>query len=280
MTTNPALQKLAERLAKATPEELTGFAERLAKRAEHIAKAKDFIGKAMKHHEDLDDGLEKLKNANEDLENCKSTATGDLQKATGAVSDLMKTIHGELQKAADGIGESLQGVSGSIEDYESEAEDQVNAGIAASMRHPDFGTQKMVKTLTRELEATNRRLEKVLKASDDRMAAVISGLTNGLTKAATPVPATPIPSRTAISIEESADGTGAATLVKLNGQAAPDITTGVSPVMIDGVTPNPEFTKLADSTGDACEKALRSAKPQVGNPFVGIEDLVSKRHSA
>jgi len=223
-----------------------------------------------------------LKDASEDLAACKVTDTGALQKATEDVSAAVKAIYAGLKTAADGIGEAHEGISGSIEEYESEADDQVNAGIAASMKHPDFGTQKMLKVLQREQDATNRRLEKAVKAFDDRLTALFAGLTNGLTKAAEPrtVAATPTPMRTAITVEKSADGTGAATLIKVNGTAIPDVTTSVSPVMTDGVTPNPEFTKLAEAQGDACQKALRSAAPQVGNPFVGIEELVSKRLSA
>jgi hypothetical protein len=271
MTTNPAQQKLAERLAKATPEELTVFTDMLSKRADFINKAKEHLAKAMEHHSKLMDHLDDLKDKAEDAE--KAVAAGELQKDAG-----IKDVYAGLKTAAEGIGEAHEGISGSLEEYEDEANATVDAGIAAAQRHPDLGTQKMIKMLQRELANTNKRMEKALKASNDNLAAVVQGLTNGLTRSAEPRPAAgPTPMRTAITVEKSADGSGTTTVVKLNGQPAPDVTTTVSPVLADGVTPNPEFTKLAESQGDACQKALRSAVPQIGNPFMGIEELVSKR---
>jgi DNA-binding ferritin-like protein len=273
MTTNPALQKLAERLAKATPEELTGFAERLAKRADCIGKAKEHLGKAVEGHEKLMEHLDDLKDKADELAG-KAADAGDLQKST----DGIKEVHGNLQKAAEVIGKAHEDIAGSLEDYEDEANETVDAGIAAAQKHPDLATQKMVKMLQRQQVQQGRQFEKMLKASNDQLAAVVLGLTNGLTKSAEHKPAPgPTPMRTAITIEKSADGSGATHMVKLNGQPAPDITSSVSPVLADGVTPNPDFTKLAESQGDACQKALRSAVPQTGNPFVGIEELVSKR---
>jgi uncharacterized phage infection (PIP) family protein YhgE len=273
MTTNPALQKLAERLAKATPEELTGFAEHLAKRADCIGKAKEHLAKAVEGHEKLMDHLDELKDKSDELAG-KAADAGDLQKAEASI----KEIHGNLKTAADSIGEAHEMISGSLEDWSDEANAQVDAGLAAAERHPDLGTQKMIKQLQRQQVQQGRQFEKMLKASNDQLAAVVQGLTNGLTKGMdrTPAPG-PTPMRTAITIEKSADGSGATHVVKLNGQPAPDITTTVSPMLADGVTPNPDFTKLAESQGDACQKALRSAVPQTGNPFVGIEELVSKR---
>jgi uncharacterized phage infection (PIP) family protein YhgE len=273
MTTNPALQKLAERLAKATPEELTGFAERLAKRADCIGKAKEHLGKAVEGHEKLMEHLDDLKDKADELAG-KAADAGDLQKST----DGIKEVHGNLQKAAEVIGKAHEDIAGSLEDYEDEANETVDAGIAAAQKHPDFGTQKMVKSLSRELLNMGKRFEKMQKSHDEQLESIVKGFTSGMTRSMEHKPAPgPTPMRTAITIEKSADGSGATHMVKLNGQPAPDITSSVSPVLADGVTPNPDFTKLAESQGDACQKALRSAVPQTGNPFVGIEELVSKR---
>jgi hypothetical protein len=50
----------------------------------------------------------------------------------------------------------------------------------------------------------------------------------------------------------------------------------VSPVLADGITPNPEFTKSTESQGDAVQKVLVDLKPQSGNPFFGIEQLMQR----
>ena len=265
---NPTLEKLAERLKKATPDELVLFAERLAKRADCVKTAMGHLAKAVEQHEKLGDHLDNLKDGVESVKCAmgKAAETGELHKA---VSD---SLTGAIT-AHEGIGKAHEDISGSLEEYGDEANSEVDAGIAAATRHPD----KMFRAMSRQMEKMQKQMLAQQKASDRRLEEVVKGFTGGFEKAMTP-PTAVQPMRTALTVEKSADGSGNASMIKIAGPNGTEVSpSSVSPVMADGVTPNPDFTKLAEAQGEAVQKALRSAQPQVGDPFSGIHDLVGRR---
>ena len=294
MATSNLTNELAERLHKATPETLNVFAGNLVKRAEHMAKVKDGFGKAAKHHEDLMDNLDKMKDAMDDKDGDedaakKNNGVGLLNKVEREEVDtaLLDSYKGVLT-AAKGIGEAHDLIHGAIEEYESEANARVDEGLAAATQHPTAPywdkSEKMAKGFQRQMEKMNkdnqRSIAKMQKDSDRRLSQIVGSFTGGFTaaldKAAPQTGSTQqVPAR--FAVEKSADGTGM--VIKVAGQTNGNpitVALPVSPVLADGITPNPEFTKSTESQGDAVQKVLVDLKPQSGNPFFGIEQLMQR----
>ncbi len=273
--------ELAARLQKATPDQLGNFAGMLLKRAEYINKAMDGLTKARTSHDDMMDKLEKLKDHLDDLKDGaeKAEKAGTLSKVVpNAVTGALDSYAGVLT-AAKGIAEAHDLIGGSLEEYADEANTQADAGLAAAEQHPTLqsGAVKMVRTMERQMATMTKNFERSIKKMQQQQEELIGGFTGGFTKAfeSAAKPVAQVPMRTAITVEKSADGTGGGTLVKMTGgNGTSQVQTTVPPLLGDGVTPNPEFAKLAEANGDACQKALKDIRPQSGNPFQGIEELV------
>lgn len=273
------LTKLADRLSKATPEQLNKFTEGLLKAASHLTKAKAGMEKAMDHHEKMGDHLDDMKDHIDEL--CgKAVGDGELQKSMAEEAKGIKDLYAGVKTAHEGIGEAHDLVHGALEEMEDDAESDVDAGISASekMAKMQRANQKAMVKMQRD---NQKAIQKMQKSHEHQLEQIVGGLVGGFTKAAQPATSIQqVPARTApaIAVNKTDDGTDRpGQVVKSDGVATVDSTvSAVSPVLRDGVTPNPEFVKLSSSRGEALEKALHDTLPQTGDPFVGLHELMGK----
>jgi len=255
--TEDALKKLADRLEKASPEELKKHALQLVKAANHIAKAKGHLEKAQAAHEKMGEHIDGMKD-------CLGKFTsGELEKAKA------DHVHGHL----DGIEEQ----HGKMEEHHDNLEGSLDAAEAAASNEEDEHLAANKKGLgARELRKMqkdfDRKLEGLKKSQEDALEKLFVGLGKVLSPAAGGIQgAEPVPVRTAAAatVEKTQDGTGAPAQA-VSKAAAPDSSASageVKPVLPNGM-PNPAYVhKAAASDGSASQEILKKAVQQSGNPF-------------
>ena len=300
-------QTVVSRLQKATPEALARFVSALAKRAKAMDKCQKCLDKAIEHHGKMGEHLDKMSDC---IDTMKDHLGGDAKKALEAsgleksVSDAAEgiaSIHKDLVTQHDLIGEDHDLISGAIEEAAAEADEEVEEGITASERGGEKAAvarmqkrhDQEIARMRKENERNMAKMMKTIEASNKQTQELVNGFAKAVEKAGKPtvVPGAQ-PHRNGAPMDKAADATNGLHKVEvlLNPAVANDPTLSapgstpgtisISPVLADGVTPNPQFTKLAAAGGDAFVKSSISdpVPAETGNPFAGaMGELVSKR---
>ncbi len=251
------IKTLQKRLEAATSrEDLQKVAVLYKKAVDHVAKAAKHVDKIRELHDTMGDCIDGLSE-----KDAEKLAAAGLAKAVDHLKKLDET-HDKMDDEISGAEESLEAAADAEEEQGEKAEektekDEAEKSASGRLHKRDRELVKMRRQVEAKFDELAGGLCKMLET-------LAGGATQTVEKAAEAAPV-----RTAITVEKTADGTGVGGVIvpPAGATAAVPLLDNIAPTLPDGM-PNPAYVaKMESGTGASFEKAAKTLKPKVGNPF-------------